>query len=248
MAVGTTAALIGGAALSGGTGIASSLIQQGAINRATDAQVQANQQAIALQEKALDLQNQQSEKALAFLQSQSDQARADLQPFRDIQLQATQDLQALADPNSALFQQQRTEGTQAIQRQLAAQGLLRSGAQGDQLGRLETGLAQTRANILGGLSGTGAAGGLASLASGLGQSGAGVLGQQSQNIGSTLAGISGLLAGQGQAIGQGAIGGANAIAGGLANVNNNIQSTIAALLQQNQLAQNGTLFGALGGK
>jgi len=71
-------------------------------------------------------------------------------------LGATQELQGLADPNSQFFSQQRDRSQEAVRRQLAAQGLLRSTAQGDQLSNIEVGLEQNRAQILSSLAGNGA--------------------------------------------------------------------------------------------
>lgn len=169
----STIALSVGALASAGSTLAASSAQGDAADRATEAQLQATRESIAAQKE-------QNARAEALLREFAGQAREDLAPIREAQQRAITGLEGLTDPNSEIYGQQRDQATQAIQRQLAAQGLLRSGQQGNQLQNLELGLAQQRANILGSLAGTGATqatagissqlgGGLAGLAQGLGQ-------------------------------------------------------------------------------
>lgn len=228
MFAGSTAALIG-AGIGAAGSIGGAAIQAGAAGAARDAQTQA-----------LEQQRIQQQQALQFLQQQ----REDLQPFRQAALDATQELQGLADPNSSLAQAQRSRGTEAVQRQLAAQGLLRSTAQGDQLSNLEVGLEQNRAQILQALAGSGA-------------------GQAFANVGAQQAALAGQFGqgeiAQGNVIAQGLLNqgriGAG-LTGQLTNVGSNLLDQANAerirkenlALQQSQVAQaNSMLQGLLGG-
>lgn len=199
MSAGSATALIAGGIAASGA-VAGAAINSSAAGDATNSQLQAQRESIAFQKE------------------QAAKAEAALQPFRDSQLNAMQQLQGLADPNSQLFQAQRNLSTQAIQRQLSAQGLLRSRNQSDLLSNLEVGLAQNRANILGGLANTGA-----------GQSLAGVYQNTGNSVGSSLAQI-------GQTIGAGQMAGANALNSGIQGVNNAFQGAIGGYqsYQQNQ--------------
>lgn len=210
-------AAIGGGILSN---VATGLINSSATGDATAAQLAAN-------DKTLAFQKDQAAKAEKFLREQTALARQDLQPFRDSQLAATQQLQGLADPNSELFQQQRSINTQAIQRQLAAQGLLRSRNQSDLLSNLEIGLNQSRAGILGQLSGMGAAQGQAGIAQGLGGSLNSLYQNTTEGIGSSLQNVGRLQAG-------GILGQAQALTGMIGGINNSIQGGIGSFMQQQQ--------------
>lgn len=220
-----TAPIIGGVLAATGA-VGGAAIGAGAAGSAADSQLQGTRESIAAQKEA-------AAKAEALLREFNTQSRSDLAPVRDAQVSAINQLQGLGDANNPIYQQQRTLSTQAIQRQLAAQGLLRSRAQGDQLSQLELGLNQQRQNVLGGLAGLGA---VQQLSSG------------SQNLGANLAGLQ---QGLGQQIGsafqqQGQIGAqsimqqANAWQGGLAGLGNSLngainpQPTLANILQQFQ--------------
>jgi hypothetical protein len=197
------------------------------------AQLEGTKESIAAQKENTD-------KAIAFLGQQAAQSRQDLAPFQQAQTQALGQLQSFTDPNSAFYQQQRTAATNAIQRQLAAQGLLRSSAQGGQLQQLELGLGQQRLNIIGGLAGNGAAQSLSSISQGLGQNVAGLYGGLGQGLGSSF------MAG-GQATAQGILGSAGAAAGGLNAIGNAAQGTLGNFMaynqQQSQLSQLSRLLG-----
>lgn len=239
MAIGTTAALIGGGAILGAAGsVASGAMQSSAARSAAEAQLIAQREAIAAQ-------REQSARAEAFMREQAEQARADLQPFRESQLRALGQLEGLADPGSNIYQQQRGAATTAIQRQLAAQGLLRSGRQTAALTDLELGLAMQRQQILGGLAGTGAGQAYAGIAGQLG----GQLGANAINFGQQL-GTSFQNMG---AINANAITGqANAWGNALAGINNAAQGAAGQYVNwtlQNQLLQSlgGGGFGMSGG-
>lgn len=211
MAVGTTALIAAGIGAAGAVGGAA--INAGAQGRAQAAQEDA-------QTKAMNEQKRQADQALAFLKEQSEK----MEPLRQAQLGATEQLQGLSQANNPFEQLQRNIGTEAIQRQLAAQGLLRSTAQGDQLGSLEAGLAQNRAAILQYLAGNGAAQAQGQLA--IGQ--AGIAQNLGQQIGSGFQNI-----GQAQAAGALAGGqiGSTAL-GQFGNIGQNIVSELESVKQQ----------------
>lgn len=214
MSVGTSILIGAGVGAIGSVGGA--LIQGGAARSAADAQLQG-------QKDAIEAQKQQAARAEAFLREQAAQSRADLQPFRDSQLNAINQLQGLADPNSATAQAQRAQATQAIQRQLAAQGLLRSSKQGSQLSEVELGLALQRNQILSGLAGTGAGQAYAGVSSNLGTNLADVAGGLGNQLGSSFQNIGTINANLAQNTG-------NAITGALSGVNNAIQGGIGQYL------------------
>ena len=192
MSVATAAIIGGGVAAAGAVGGA--LINKGAQVDATNAQVQANRESIAFQ-------REQAEKAAALLE-----------PFRQVQLGAVGQIQQLTTPGSDLENQQRRVATQAMQRELASQGLLRSGAQARGLGNLELGLAEQRYSRLNQLAGLGAAQGQAGIYQGLGQ------------------GIGNSLMQQGQIQAQGALAQGQASAGMFSGVGNVIQGTLGNLV------------------
>ena len=228
--MGLETALIGGILGAAGS-VAGSAINSAATGSAVDKQTQA-------QNDSIKFQQEQAAKADQLLRQQSDQARQDLQPFRDSQVSALNQLNQLADPNSSLANAQRDIATQAIQRQLAAQGLLRSKKQTDLLGNVELGLAQQRAGILQGLAGSGAAQQQAGISQGLGQNLANNALNLGGQIGSSFQNI-------GQIQGQGAIANANAITGGLAGLNNAIQGTFTNYANLQQQRQNNELNQAI---
>lgn len=209
-----TALLVGGVASAAGS-VGGAAIGAGAAGSAADKQLQANRESIAAQKEA-------AAKAEAFLREQNSIARADLAPVRDAQVAAIQQLQGLGDPNNAIYQQQRQINTEAIQRQLAAQGLLRSRAQGDQLSQLELGLNQQRLNTLGGLAGLGAVQQLSQGAYGLGNGLANIQQGLGQQIGSAFQQ-------SGQAMGQAALQQGQALQGGLSGFTNSLTGTLSSL-------------------
>ncbi len=224
--MGIETAIIGGILGAAGS-VAGSAISADATGSAVDKQTKA-------QNDSIKFQQEQAAKAEQFLRDQSSQARQDLQPFRNSQVNALNQLNQLADPNSSLANAQRDVATQAIQRQLAAQGLLRSKKQSDLLGGLELGLAQQRAGILQGLAGTGAAQQQAQISQGLGQGLANNVLNLGNQVGSSFQNI-------GQIQGQGAIANANAFTGGLAGLNNSIQGTFGAINNIDRQKQQDTI-------
>lgn len=223
MSVGTgTAIAIGAGAAAAGT-VGSGLIQKGAAEDAAQAQAQAT-------DKSIEFQKQEGERARQFIREQSNQARSDLQPFRDAQLSALGRLQASLDPNSQTTQLERQQATQAIQRTLAAQGLLRSRKQSDLLQDLELGLLRRRDSINQGILGLGAAQAQANIANATGSSLANLSQQLGQNIGTSF--VQG-----GQAAAQGFLNSGSATAGIFSGLNNVAQGTLS----------NALLFGQLGG-
>jgi len=218
-------AIIAGSVLGAGGSVAGSLINKGAQEDATNAQIQANRESIAAQQAAAAQQD-------ALLREFYNQSRSDLAPFRDAQLKATQDLQGLTDPNNPLYSQERTLQTQNIQRQLASQGLLRSKSQSDLLSNLEVGMSGERSNRLGQLAGNGAGQAYAGLATNLGTNLAGVYGNLGQAMGSSFNNL-------GQIIGQGALNQAGAINQGISgfinSINGGISNGIGYQNQQNQM-------------
>lgn len=203
------AALLIGGGLGAIGSVAGGLIQGNAAGRASDAALVGQREAIAAQEK-------QAARAEAFMREQAGIARADLQPFRDSQLRAVGQLEGLADPNNQIYQQQRDQATQAVQRQLAAQGLLRSNRQTAGLSEIELGLALQRQQILGNLAGSGAGNAYAGVASNLGTN----LGANAQTLGTQL-GTSFQNIGQINANRIGAQ--AGALTGAISGVNNALQ-------------------------
>ena len=169
MAIATSTALIlAGSAVVGAAGsIVGGEIQRAGVSNAAEAQLIASREALAAQKE-------QAATAQDFLQKQSDLAREELKPFQQSQLRALQGLEGLSQFGNPLEQANRAQSTEAIQRQLSAQGLLRSTTQGDQLSNLEVGLAGNRANILQQLAGTGAVQEGSSILQNLGTGGANI--------------------------------------------------------------------------
>ena len=210
--------------------------------RATGAGIASQE---ALTREGIAAQKEQAARAEAFLREQAGQARADLQPFREAQLGAIGQLQGLTQVGSAAENAQRSFATQQIQQQLAAQGLLRSTAQGDQLQNLELGFASQRQGILSQLAGLGGGQAQAGVASGLGQSLGGLYGGLGQQLGSTFGSLGqGSLAGLsqlGQIQGAGVAGAYGAVGAGYRNQSNAAGATFGTIYanqqQQKQNAQ-----------
>lgn len=212
---------------------------------ARDASDKASADSIAAEgsntDKSIAAQREMTDKAAAALKEQADIARSELAPFRESQLNALNQLNGLGDINNPLYQQQRAVNTQAIQRQLAAQGLLRSKKQSDLLSNLELGLDQQRTGVLQGLAGTGAVQASAQVSQGLGSSLSGLYGNLGANIGSSFQNFGNNLAGIYQNMGntraQLAMANGQAIGGYASNLNNIVQGTYGNYLSQQQNAQ-----------
>lgn len=241
MSVGTAGAI--GLGVAGVGTFASSVI-------GANAQEEAAQQGLQGQREAIQAQKEAAARAEAFLREQAGIARQDLQPLRESQLNAVRGLEGLAQAGNPFEEQQRQRATEAIQRQLAAQGLLRSKNQVDLLSNLELDLAtqayNQRAGILSGLAGLGAVQGQAGISQNLGAGLAGIQGGLGQQLGSSFQNMATIQAG-------GTMGKAQAITGGLSGLNNLIQTGLG-MYQTNQRnkvldAQNAAILQAiLGGK
>lgn len=190
-------------------------------------------------DQSIEAQRAQTQKAIEFLTQQAGLAREELAPFREAQLGALAQLQGLTQPGSEFETQQREAATQNIQRQLSAQGLLRSKNQSDLLSNLELGLSQQRQNILSGLLGTGAAQGTAANLTGLGQQVGGLQAGLGQQIGGAFQSAAGPLA-------QFQVGLGQARGAGLRGVNAAVQEKIGQIQQLALLGATGGLSG-LGG-
>jgi hypothetical protein len=125
-----SAAAGGAAAHATGTGIANALIGDSANDDALEAERQGLWDALKIQEqgsgRAMDYQATKGQEAINAFLTYAARARADLDPYRKASAEALKQQQGLTDPNSPIYQQQRAAMTSQIQRQLAAQGLLRS--------------------------------------------------------------------------------------------------------------------------
>lgn len=224
MSIGTTGAIIAGTAIAGaGAGVIGSAI--GASGAKDAAKTAADAQA-----KGIDAQTGLTREGLALLKQQYLDSQAQLAPFVDSQKRNLSKLEAFTDPSNPLYQQQRDFSTQQIQRQLAAQGLLRSRAQGDSLSNLELGLADKRLAILQGLAGTGAGQNAAQLSMGYGTQASSLLGGTAQSIGSSFAEL-------GKIQGQGILGSTQAVQGGLSTGFNALQGGLGSYLSLLQLGQ-----------
>lgn len=226
MSIATSTAIIGGAVIAGGATVASGAIASSSASDAEQAQIRA-------QREAITAQRAESERARQFIREGVTQAREDIQPFREAQLGALQQLQGIADPQGELAQAERGQATQAIQRQLSAQGLLRSRRQVDLLSNLELGLLRRRSDILGGLAGSGAAQQQAQLSAGQGAGLAGITQQFGAQIGSAFQNI-------GQAQAAGIAGRGQALSGtitGLGNIFGGVGESLFAQQQQQQQQQ-----------
>jgi|GEM_PF-6892766 len=217
-----------------------------AANTAADAQRDALRSNETLTREGIASQKEQSEKALAYLERQSAQSRTDLEPFRNAQLGALSQLDALSQQGNPFEAQQRQVATQQIQQQLAAQGLLRSKSQVDLLSNLELGINEQnynrRTNLLSMLAGTGGAQQNSSQAIGVGQTGAGVYTGLGAQLGSSfgnlaaqqMAGIGNV----GQIIGNGQMQSANQLAAGVTGTISNLGSMFMGYQQNKAAKQN----------
>lgn len=219
MSIGSVAATVG---IIGGTtaiGAGASLIGAGkqadAAEKATAAQLEAHREGLAFQKQTAD-------RAFGLFEK----SRADFEPFRLAQLRAMGALEGLTDPNSPVYAAERKSLYDPIQKELNAQGLLRSGAQGAALGNVELGLSQKRAQILSMLAGTGA--GATALSAGQNQ------GQQLLGTGER---VGSSIAQTGAIQGQGFLNSANAFSQGLAGVNNAFQGGVGNAIQLAMLSR-----------
>jgi len=234
----------GAAAGSTGGGILSAVLGANAQRDASTIASDAQREALGAQRdrlaESIAAQEKMTDKAAAFLREQNQIARGDLAPFREAQLSALEQLKGLTDPNSEYYKAQRERSTQAIQQQLAAQGLLRSRNQSDLLTNLELGLNEQRQNILGNMANIGAVQGSANLSSGLGQTLAGLYGNLGGSLGSAFqqygAAQAAGLANLGQIGAQGRMGVTNAILGGFQTGMNSLQGLGSNLMAQKQRA------------
>lgn len=232
--------------IAAGAAVAASKISSDASNAATDASIWGVKQQVNAQETAAD-------KAAAAISGSAQQARQDLAPFRAAQLAALGQAQDLTNINSQFYNGQREVNTMAIQRQLAAQGLLRSKKQSDLLTNLELGLDQQRAQQVNSLANLGAVQQTAQLDQGLGQGLAQIYSNQGQNVGSAFQAIGQISAqgrmAQGQATASALTGIANAAQGtygnylGQENQTNQMKLLQALLLQKNATSDYGALSG-----
>lgn len=225
--------------------VAGAVIGGNAAEDAANTQANATRDAARANERATDksiaAQKENAQLAIGELRKQYETSRADLKPFQDSQLSALQQAAALTDPNNPYYQAQRAKMSENIQRQLAAQGLLRSKSQVDLLSNLELGLESERFNRINQLAGTGAVQTGAQMAQNLGSGIASLYGGLGGQLGSTFANQGNTLASLYQAGGANAANakmtGANATIGGLAGVNNAFQSYVNSSNNQSNFAQ-----------
>jgi hypothetical protein len=217
---GITGAAIGGGLVAGVGSVGGALIGKGAAADATAAQIAG--------------QREGADKSAALLKDFYGQSQAQLKPFMDAQLGALKQEQGFTDPNNPIYQQERTQMTNAIQRQLAAQGLLRSKNQTDLLTNMELGLNQQRMGTINSLANIGAVQQGAANTQGLGSSLASIYGGAAQNIG--------------QAQAQGALASGQAIGGMFTGLGNAVQGAYGNYLAGNRWDQQmGLLKGLLPG-
>lgn len=237
-------------------GISGAVISSNASKDSAEKQLTAQEKAQLAQqqfaEKAMAAQERYGNQAIGAYTRAYDQSRKDLQPFMQSQLAALGKANELTDPNNPAYQAQRAQMTQQIQRQLAAQGLLRSKNQVDLLSNLELGLEQQRIGQINALANTGATqqgaalaqqfgGGLANAYQGIGQS-----------IGSTLSGLGGAqaqgLANVGNILGQQSLQQGQIWGGLTTQLGNTAQGTYGNYVaQQNQAQQMALLAKLMGG-
>lgn len=212
--MGTGLAIAGGASLLGaGANLIAAGDQAGATERATNA-------SLGFQREALDFQRTNADRSYNFLTSELEKERQRSEPLRQIQLRALSGLEALTDPNSAAAEAERAVGTKAIQRTLSAQGMVRSGAQGAGLAALETGLARNRQTMLQALAGINPADNSTALVGAIGNNFANtgsLVGSSLNNMGSTVA--------------SGMTSAAQARASGLSGLNNSLQTGVGNAFQ-----------------
>jgi hypothetical protein len=253
--IGTTAAIIGGSLLAAGGSIAGAAINSSAQDDALSAGEKGQREALAAQERlareGIAYQERQANSSLDFLKQQYQDAQGQLKPYGEIQLDATKQLAGFQDANNPIYQQQRDRMTQAIQQQLAAQGLLRSGRQTASLTDLELGLNQQRLGVSQGLAGLGAAQNSAGLSQQYGGQVAGIQQGLGQSVGSSLSGIGGAQAQsatnlaqlQAQRIQAGAQN-TSSLIGGLTNIGSN---ALGAFAQNDPNSFQNRLLKSLGG-
>lgn len=232
--VGTAAATLIAGGLAAGGAVTGAAIGADAAGDATDASVRAQRDAMAMQERlareGMTFQKGEADRGERLLREFYAQSQAQLKPFQDAQLGALGQAVGLTDPNNPIYQQQRGQMTEQIQRQLAAQGLLRSKNQVDLLSNLELGLGQQRSNQINSLLGLGAVQQGAANTQNLG----GGLAQIAQNLGSNVGSSFGALgsananslASIGQTFAQGRLAQGNALSQGIQGFGNAIQGTI----------------------
>jgi hypothetical protein len=236
--------------------VTASAVSSSSASSASDKQMTAEEKAQKSQEdlarEGMQFQQTQATRADQLLRDFNSQAQTQLKPFQDAQLAALQQAQGLTDANNPYYQQQQAQGTQAIQRELAAQGLLRSKNQVDLLTNLQLGLNQQRVSQVNSIANLGAVqqgaqntmqlgGGLADIANTLGAN----VGSSFQALGAANANS---LARMGQISAQGTLQ-QGQIWGGLANQFGNIaQGTLGNYQsQQNQQWQQNFLQQLIGG-
>jgi hypothetical protein len=184
--MGTTAAILTGGLLAAGGTAVSAAINSSAQDDAATAAEKQQRESMAQQERlareGMAYAERQANQGLDFQKLQYENAQKLLNPYNEMQLRATKGLEGLTDPNNPIYQQRRNQMTQALQQQLAAQGLLRSKNQTDLLTNMELGLEEQRLGVQQGLAGLGASQGLANLATNYG----GNVAQMRQNLGSQI--------------------------------------------------------------
>lgn len=243
MAIGTTAAILGAAAIGGvGSAVAGSR-QASAAKSASRAQSKAAMEAARLQAEAMDRQTALGEKALAFQRSTYEQGREDSLPWLEAGQSALKQYRVemgLADGESGFqatpgYEFAVQQGEQGIKNNLAALGLKGSGAALKALTRFRTGLANQEygkylgniANIAGmgqgqsqSLGNLGAAVGNGQISGALGlgsnlMQGASAIGNAFQNAGAARA--------------SGYVGQANAFSNALSGATNNIGNALGMM-------------------
>lgn len=226
MAIGTSMAILGAAAIGGVASLAGGAMQANAANQAAQVQSQAA-------DKSLAVQQQQFDQSMGFQQKQADQSRADALPWMEAgkkALVAYQGELGLSDEakngtfqsgfkETPGYQFAVNEGEKGAVNNLAALGMKNSGAALKALTRFRTGLAdQTYNNYLDRLSAA-SQGGQATVANqnALGQNAANSMSSLGQNFANS-AGQT--LQDKGAATASGYVGGANAWSNALSNISN----------------------------
>lgn len=239
-------AIAGSAAVGAGASIYSANKQADATRSAAQTQLEgANISANALEANGAA--------SRAFLSSQADKARADVAPFLSTGLSALrQQYDIASDPNSAASQRQFQVGSNQIASSLAARGLLRSGAFGQNLSDLRMNIDANRFNQLSSISdaGKGAANALSGIDTNLGNNvaaGYNTLGQSLSQLYTGSAQSQAQLGIAGAQLGaQGFVGASNALQSGVGNyLNYNLLSSLLPKQGIQQLG-NGTATSALG--
>lgn len=241
MAIGTTAALLGAAAIGTVGSLAAGGIQANAANQAAQTQEKASKKALKLQSEALDLQQQQAE-----------QARTDALPWMDAGRTALNqymgELGLSEEARNGTFQSQFTEtpgyefavqqGEEGVLNNLAALGQRGSGSALKALTEFRTGLAnQTYDNYLNRLSGISTGGQTqVNTTNALGAQNAGMTGNILANMGNTIQNA-------GAARASGYVGGANAWGNALSGASNNISGALGMYSGLQNPANQNSLYG-----